>query len=37
MTLGAITGTDSAHVVVMGGGFVGLTAVKTAAVMVSHV
>lgn len=37
VTLGTITGTDSAHVVVMGGGFVGMTAAKTAAGMGSNV
>lgn len=37
LTLGKITGTDSAHVVVVGGGYVGMTAAKTAAGMGSHV
>lgn len=37
VTLGRITGTNSAHVVVMGGGFVGMTAAKTAAGMGSQV
>ena len=37
VTLGRITGTNSAHVVVMGGGFVGMTAAKTAAGMGSLV
>lgn len=37
VTLGTISGTHSAHVVVMGGGFVGMTAAKTAAGMGSHV
>jgi len=37
ITLGAITGTDSARVVVMGGGVVGATAARTATGMGSHV
>lgn len=37
VTLGTITGTHSAHVVVMGGGYVGMTAARTAAGMGSHV
>lgn len=37
VTLGKISGTDSAHVVVVGGGYVGMTAAKTAAGMGSHV
>lgn len=37
VTLGSITGTESARVVVMGGGFVGMTAAKTAAGMGSKV
>lgn len=36
-TLGSVTGTESARVVVMGGGFVGMTAAKTAAGMGSRV
>jgi alanine dehydrogenase len=37
ITLGSVMGTESAHVVVMGGGFVGMTAAKTAAGIGSHV